>query len=33
VKMLTRHLTLSHPEWGAEKVQAEVARRLSHGSI
>jgi len=31
--MLTTHLTKTHPDWDAKKVEVEVARRLSHGAI
>lgn len=31
--MLTVHLTKVHPDWSGEKIQREVARRLSHGAI
>ena len=30
-RMLTAHLTHTHPEWDSKKVEQEVARRLSHG--
>ncbi len=32
-RMLTAHLKSSHPDWNEKRVQAEVARRLSHGTI
>lgn len=32
-KMLTMHLTCTHPEWNKLRVEQEVARRLSHGAI
>lgn len=32
-KMLTAHLAHSHPDWTAEQVQREVARRMSHGAV
>lgn len=31
--MLLAHLSRSHPEWDRDKVEREVARRLSHGSV
>jgi hypothetical protein len=31
--MLLVHLRKSHPDWSAEKIKQEVARRLSHGAI
>ncbi len=31
--MLMIHLKKTHPEWNDERVQKEVARRLSHGAI
>jgi len=27
------HLSKTHPDWSAEKVKQEVARRLSHGAV
>lgn len=32
-RMLTCHLHAEHPEWDAQRVSREVAKRLSHGSI
>ncbi len=29
-RMLTSMLTADHPDWGAEEVRREVARRLAH---
>jgi hypothetical protein len=29
--MLLVHLRKAHPEWNAERIKQEVARRLSHG--
>ncbi len=31
--MLLVHLRKTHPEWNAERIKQEVARRLSHGAI
>ena len=31
--MLMTHLKKTHPEWNNDKVEKEVARRLSHGAI
>ncbi len=31
--MLRVHLSKTHPDWGAEKVNQETARRLSHGAV
>ena len=31
--MLLVHLRKTHPDWNAEKIEHEVARRLSHGAI
>jgi hypothetical protein len=31
--MLTVHIGKTHPEWDKERIEKEVARRLSHGSI
>ena len=31
--MITNMLHKNHPEWSASQLQAEVARRLSHGAI
>ena len=31
--MLITHLRMTHPEWDSEKIEHEVARRLSHGAI
>jgi len=30
---LQAHLRETHPDWGAEKGNQEVARRLSHGAV
>jgi hypothetical protein len=32
-KMLLSHLGSIHPEWDAERLNKEVARRLSHGVV
>lgn len=32
-KMLRGQLTSLHPEWPAERIEREVARRLSHGAV
>ena len=31
--MLMTHLKKTHPEWNNDRVEKEVARRLSHGAI
>ena len=31
-RMLESHLRAEHPEWDPQRLQAEVARRLSHGA-
>lgn len=31
--MLMTHLKETHPEWDADKLKREVARRLSHGAV
>jgi len=31
--MLRVHLKQTHPEWSAEKIEKEVVRRLSHGTV
>lgn len=31
-RMLTSQLRAEHPEWSERQVEAETARRLSHGS-
>ena len=31
-RILTAHLGTSHPDWGSDRVQREVAKRLSHGA-
>jgi hypothetical protein len=31
--MLLVHLRKTHPDWNAEKIEHEVARRLSHGAV
>ncbi|HSB07108.1 MAG TPA: hypothetical protein VLK23_18170 [Thermodesulfobacteriota bacterium] len=31
--MLISHLKKTHPEWNNDRVEREVARRLSHGAI
>ena len=31
-KMLTSHLTATHPDWTEEQIRCEVARRMSHGT-
>ena len=33
ISMLHAMLTDQHPDWPAERVQAEVARRISHGDV
>lgn len=32
-KMLRGQLASLHPEWPAERIEREVARRLSHGAV
>lgn len=32
-KMLACHLAHEHPEWDPQRVNEEVARRLSHGAV
>ena len=32
-KMLMAHLAQEHPEWSAEEIQRETARRMSHGAV
>ncbi|MBI2263632.1 MAG: hypothetical protein HYU64_00440 [Armatimonadetes bacterium] len=32
-KMLTAHLKTTHPDWVLEKVNREVVRRMSHGTV
>ncbi|MDI6722952.1 MAG: hypothetical protein QMD97_05305 [Candidatus Aenigmarchaeota archaeon] len=32
-RMLKTHLGKTHPEWNAEQIEKEVARRLSHGAV
>jgi hypothetical protein len=32
-KMLLSHLGSTHPEWDDERLNKEVARRLSHGIV
>ncbi|NOX58137.1 MAG: hypothetical protein GXP29_04675 [Planctomycetes bacterium] len=32
-EMLGTHLRNEHPEWGAERIQQEVSRRMSHGTV
>ena len=31
--MLFNYVKSQHPEWNEEKIQKEVARRLSHGTV
>jgi len=31
--MLISHLSASNPEWDAQRLNSEAARRLSHGSL
>jgi hypothetical protein len=31
--MLRAHLSKTHPDWSAEEVNQEAARRLSHGAV
>ena len=31
-RMLSSHLRSEHPDWSPERLQAEVTRRLSHGT-
>lgn len=32
-RMLRAELTLLHPEWDGQRIDREVARRLSHGAV
>lgn len=32
-RMLLSHLRTQHPEWDEERINCEVARRMSHGAI
>jgi len=32
-RMIQATVKQEHPEWSAEEIQREVARRLSHGSV
>ena len=32
-RMLTTHLAKTHPDWDSKRVEQEVARRLSHGTV
>lgn len=32
-RMLIHHLSAEHPDWETERVEAEAARRLSHGAV
>jgi len=32
-RMLTSHLGAQHPDWDQEKIQREVARRISRGAV
>lgn len=32
-KMLLSHLGSTHPEWDAERLNREIAKRLSHGAV
>ena len=31
--LLISHLTAQHPDWDDARIQAETARRLSHGAV
>jgi hypothetical protein len=31
-RMIESHLRAEHPEWDAQQLRAEVARRLAHGA-
>ena len=31
--MLRAHLKRTHPDWSAERLEKEVAKRLSHGTV
>ena len=31
--MLIAHLRREHPDWSAEEIQRETARRMSHGAV
>ena len=33
ISMLRAMLADQHPDWSAERIQAEVARRISHGDL
>ncbi len=32
-RMIASHLAAEHPDWSAERIQEETARRLSHGAV
>lgn len=32
-RMLTSHLASEHPDWDEERIQREVARRISRGEV
>ena len=32
-QMLKSHLKNTHPDWDAKKIECEVAKRLSHGTV
>jgi len=32
-RMLIHHLSDEHPDWARSQVEAEAARRLSHGAV
>jgi hypothetical protein len=32
-RMLASHLAAEHPDWDEQRLQEEVARRISHGAV
>jgi hypothetical protein len=32
-RMIASHLAAEHPDWDEQRLQAETARRLSHGAV
>jgi hypothetical protein len=32
-RMMASHLAVEHPDWDADRIEREVARRISHGAV
>ena len=32
-RMMASHLAAEHPDWDADRIERDVARRISHGAV